>query len=178
MSGEEAWCVVVVPVHLKGLQRGWGQGLATGDLPHQHWQTIFLCTSHCAQVHCHAGTYLGPLVPVKVYLNAAMYRNVRNTVIVCFQLCDSSLRKTRLWMWWSDVHIPLAIWCISDMHFVHELINLFIHSQYPCYHLQGWVHLEPGLQMKALGMRLEYTLDCWQPSRTYIITYSVTLGAL
>ena len=51
MLGDEAWLVVDVPIHSKGVQWGWGQCSvqASQVFPHQSWQTISVWTTLCAR---------------------------------------------------------------------------------------------------------------------------------
>lgn len=56
----------------------------TQVLPHQTWQTKFLCSLLCTQEHCHAGTDLGILVSVK----AIAYKHI----------LDRCVFPTYIWM--------------------------------------------------------------------------------
>lgn len=102
MSGEE----VSAPVHLKGVQWGWGQGSvqAAQVLKHRPWRTMsLLITLHTGSLSW--WNMFGPFSSSEGKSYKSIKRRWR-------QVCDNRLKKIHIWLWWSGVHLPLAIYSL------------------------------------------------------------------
>lgn len=98
MSSEKAWCAVCISAHPKGIQFGSGQGSVHSTPVLANYVYMDL-----AQGHCHAGTGLGLLVPLKENLIAAAYK-------------ENSLFPI---VWRKNTYGPIQKYWNSNMSHVH-----------------------------------------------------------
>lgn len=79
------------------------------NFSHLPLQTMSSWSSHCAQVHCHAGAFWGFLVTVKGNCYAVAYKAV---LFNCMILTSWQKFRGEHKLWWSGDHKPLHVQCI------------------------------------------------------------------